>query len=239
VSDIVPPPFRLHIFPDSAELADKVAALILHHAEEAITERGRFSIVLAGGNTPRAVYQRLRSAGGRWSRWDIYFGDERCVPRNNPARNDRMARAAWLDHVPIPHGRIHKIPAELGAELGARTYASTLEVIGDFDLVLLGLGEDGHTASLFPGHPLGASLNEPVALAVHDAPKPLSDRVSLSAARLSAARRVYFLVTGDGKRDALAQLTHGDDIPAAHIRPPSGVDFFITADVLPVASSQE
>src|SRR6185295_18060576 len=111
-----------------------------------------------------------------------------------PARNSRMADEAWLDHVVVPARRRHPIRAELGAEAAARAYCASLEAVAMFDLVLLGLGEDGHTASLFPGHDWGEAPDAPDVLAVFDAPKPPLERVSLSAARLSRAREVLFLV---------------------------------------------
>lgn len=184
--------------------------------------------MLAGGTTPVAVYRLLVNAQTDWRCWHVFFGDERCVPEGDPARNDAMARRAWLDAVAIPAAQIFPIPAELGAEAAAEGYRQLLAGIDLFDLVLLGLGEDGHTASLFPGHDLGEKPDMAV-LAVHGAPKPPPDRVSLGADRLGHARSVLFLVSGDSKRDALARLKHGEPIPAAAIRSAAGVD--IHADV--------
>ena len=99
---------------------------ILAAADTAIRAGGQFRVVLAGGNTPRAAYQRLRDARADWGAWHIYFGDERCVPRDDPARNSRMAEEAWLEHIALPPPQLHAIPAELGADPAAKAYAVTL-----------------------------------------------------------------------------------------------------------------
>ena len=188
--------------------------------------------MLAGGNTPRGVYEMLRTADADWSRWHIYFGDERCLPGDDLERNSRMAADTWLDHVAIPSDQVHAIPAERGAREAAPIYSDTLRDVGDFDLVLLGLGEDGHTASLFPGHDWGVAMDSPDALAVFDAPKPPPQRVSLSAARLSRTREVLFLVTGESKRDAVTQWRSGANIPARAIQPQAGVDVLLESSLL-------
>lgn len=206
---------------------------ILNAATTAIEERGRFIIVLAGGNTPREAYRMLRGAEATWSRWHVYFGDERCLPVDDTERNSSMAADAWLDHVPIPHGQVHAIPAELGANSAALAYSDSLRDAGTFDLVLLGLGEDGHTASLFPGREWGVATDAPDTLAVFDAPKPPQERVSLSARRLSRTREVLFLVAGQTKRSAVAQWCAGDAIPARAICPETGVDVLVESTLMP------
>jgi 6-phosphogluconolactonase len=138
-----------------------------------------------------------------------------------------MARATWLDHVALLPEHVHAIPAQLGAQAAATAYTHRLHGVGEFDCVLLGLGEDGHTASLFPGHDPGAAHDAPDVLAVHEAPKPPPERVSLSAARLARARRVLFLVAGESKRDAVRAWRSDGDIPAAAIKPAVGVDVLI------------
>jgi len=218
---------RWHEFPDRTGLEQSALRFILESAEQAIAERGTFKLALAGGHTPFGIYQALCNAETDWSAWQVYFGDERCLPAENPRRNSRMARAAWLDHVPIPPAQIHTIPAELGPEEAARRYARELAEVGEFDLVLLGLGEDGHTVSLFPGGAWEQATSWPVAIPVFAAPKPPSQRVSLSPARLSQARRVLFLVGGDGKQQALTAWRNGAPIPASRICPPAGVDVFL------------
>jgi 6-phosphogluconolactonase len=205
---------EFHLVADAASVAVSAAERILQVATESIAGHGRFRLVLAGGGTPLAAYRLLARASADWSRWWIWFGDERCLPPGDAERNDLAGRNAWLDHVPIPPRQVHEIRAELGAEAAAQAYTHSLEGARPFDLVLLGMGEDGHTASLFPGHadPPGAAV-----LAVHQAPKPPTDRVSLSSATLSDARRVLFLVTGSGKRDALARWRAGEPLPVARI----------------------
>lgn len=202
---------------------------ILHASQQAISQRGAFHIVLAGGTTPRRVYESLREADADWAAWHVYFGDERCLPTDHAERNSQMAALAWLDHVAIPPGQVHPIPAENGAEIAANSYAQIVDEIELFDLVLLGLGEDGHTASLFPDHEWGDTPDAPATIAVHDSPKPPPDRVSLSAHRLSAARQLMFLVTGESKRQAVKDWRNGVNIPATDIAPASGVDVYIEA----------
>ncbi len=218
--------------PDERTLQRAAHGIILASAAQAIQERGQFHFVLAGGNTPRDIYRGLRPAQVEWSKWHIYFGDERCLPPGDPARNSRMATAAWLDCVPIPASHLHPIPGELGALQAARIYAGILQPVGDFDLVLLGLGEDGHTASLFPGHEWGQKPGSPDTLAVFNAPKPPPERVSLSAARLSRARQVLFLVSGKSKHSAVAKWRSDDDIPARAIMPAAGVDVLVESALL-------
>jgi 6-phosphogluconolactonase len=217
---------------DAAALRQMAYRHILDAAARAIERRGRFLIVLAGGNTPRDVYRRLRTADTDWSRWQVYCGDERCLPADDAERNSRMAADAWLNHVPIPQEQMHAIPAELGARAAALAYAETLRGVGDFDLVLLGLGEDCHTASLFPGRDWGVAANAPDVLAVFDAPKPPPQRVSLSAARLSRTREVLFMVEGEAKRDAVARWRAGERLPAGAIHPAGGVDVLVDSALL-------
>lgn len=220
---------RWHAYPTPGELSRAAAKKILHCAQQAIARNERFSIVLAGGNSPRQVYELLRTSNADWPHWHVYFGDERCLPPQDPERNSRMASDAWLDHVAIPRNQIHPIPAELGPQQAAAAYTKTLETVGEFDMVLLGLGEDGHTASLFPGHAWGIEQGAPPAIAVHGSPKPPPDRVSLSAVRLGRAHEVMFLVSGMGKKQAVSEWRSGKAIPASAITPVGGVDVYLEA----------
>ena len=204
---------RWHEFAHRSDLEQAIVRAIAACAHRAIAAHGAFRIVLAGGSTPRNIYRALRAVEMDWSAWHIYFGDERCVPPDDPERNSRMARTAWLDHVGIPVRQIHSIPAELGPEAAAASYAQTLAGVGEFDLVLLGLGADGHTASLFPGRVWEREKTPPAVIPVLDAPKPPQHRVSLSPARLSRATQAIFAVGGADKRAALQAWRGGAAIP--------------------------
>ena len=217
---------RWHVFPDTKALKKQAVKEIVKAAKEAIAQRGVFNLVLAGGTTPREVYEKLRDIKTNWSAWYIYFGDERCLPANHPDRNSVMALTAWLEYATVPHSQIFIIPAEQGSTLGAEVYDKLVNDVV-FDLVLLGLGEDGHTASLFPGHDLGLTDDAPAAQAVHDAPKPPSERISLSARCLSDAKKVIYLVTGESKRQAVSDWRAGKPIPASLIAPKNGVDILL------------
>jgi len=222
---------NLTIYPDVPRFNDGAADYIVDLATQAINARDRFTIALAGGNTPRPIYARLASAGYRerldWSKVQVFFGDERCLPVGYAERNDQMARGTWLDRVPIPRAQIHAIPAELGPTAAAEAYHRTLTAEPPFDLTLLGLGEDGHTGCLFPGRNHGGEPATADLLAVFDAPKPPAQRVGMSLARLSRSDRIAVLVLGAGKRAAVRQLQRGDDLPVNRMTPISGIDVFV------------
>lgn len=215
------------------DVASKITAL----ANDCIARKNSFHIVLAGGETPRTVYTLLRDAKTDWEQWHVYFGDERCEPAHHPHRNDSMAFDAWLAHVTIPPAQVHSIPAELSQKNCVEQYTQTLVHVGNFDLVLLGLGEDGHTASLFPGHDWGEDPDSPPVLAVNHAPKAPARRITLSARRLSAADHVWFLVNSDAKKDILQRWQGGEalvqeklsvreKLPASAIQSRHGIDIF-------------
>ncbi len=229
---LTPTPYRWHTVSDLQDLHDAALTAILDAAMLAIQKRGAFHLVISGGETPRKIYQQLRTVQTDWSKWHVYFSDERCLPKTDKNRNSRMAGNAWLDHVPIPEDQIHIIPTEIGAPQAALRYAATLSAVKMFDLVLLGLGEDGHTASLFPNHEWGDKPDSPDTLAVIDAPKPPPHRVSLSATRLSRSRGVLFLVAGESKRSAVTEWRNGKRIPAYAIVPLAGVDILIESDLM-------
>lgn len=214
---------RWHNFQSQDEINRAALNRILQAAELAINKYGSFLLVLAGGSTPKAVYQLLAKVDADWSKWHVYHNDDRCLPADHDERNSKMARDAWLNHVAIPQEQIHDIPAELGNVAGAKAYAETLKGVRTFDLVILGLGEDGHTASLFPGHPVDNRAN---AVPVFNSPKPPSDRITMSQDRLSNTHEVMFLVTGAGKQDAVDQWRKGAEIPATLIQPQNGVDVY-------------
>lgn len=198
---------------DPEGLGTAVARRVAELAAQAIAARGMFHVALAGGETPRRCYEKLRRLPVDWEHVQAYFGDERCLPAGDARRNDTMARETLLKHVAIPQDNIHAIPAELGANEAAARYAALLESIAPLDLVLLGMGEDGHIASLFPGNP--ATDGKALAVAVFNAPKPPAERVSLGMATLNAARQRIFLVAGAGKREALGQILQRESLPAA------------------------
>ena len=221
---------RWHLFQEGESLVEAVASAILAQAERAIDARDEFLMVLAGGDTPRRIYRELCSADAAWGAWQVFFGDERCLAVGDAGRNDTMAAEQWLDHVPIPRANIHTIPAELGPEHAARRYGRVLADFAEFDLTMLGLGEDGHTASLFPGHRLGAEQGANDVLAVRGAPKPPAERVSLSACRLSRSRGVYLIVLGRAKCEAVGYIRSAADIPVNHVRPECGIDIYLDGE---------
>ncbi|MEJ1421197.1 MAG: 6-phosphogluconolactonase [Candidatus Sedimenticola sp. (ex Thyasira tokunagai)] len=218
------------ILENSEAIAHAAAERISQIAQQAIAERGRFSLVLAGGGTPAAAYARLATIKADWQRWHIYFGDERCLPIDHPERNSRMAAETLLSKVPIPADQIHPIPAELGAERGAELYGKTIHSALPFDLVLLGIGEDGHTASLFPDHGESAAT---AVIAVHQAPKPPADRISLSSETLSNCRQLIYLVSGGGKQSAVRRWIEGEPLPVSRIHAQEESEVLIDQDAMP------
>jgi 6-phosphogluconolactonase len=203
------------VFADTEALARHAAARVATLCREAVENHGSCHLVLAGGHTPRRCYELLRAMDLPWAALHIWFGDERCLPPGDAGRNDAMADGALLAHVPIPPAQVHRIPAEQGPEAAAAAYAALLASAPAMDIVLLGMGEDGHTASLFPGNP--ALDDTRLAVPVHDAPKPPPVRVSMGLSVLNAAHHRLILVMGNAKAGALARVRRGDPLPAARL----------------------
>ena len=218
----------VRVLADVDELSLRAAEAAVRIINESVRSHGSFSIVLSGGNTPRTLY-RLFSTRFRdqipWTKMHIFWGDERYVPLADSQSNYRMARETLLDAVPCPVGNVHPMPTELpDPDLAAREYEKTLrnyfsEDWPRFDLVLLGLGEEGHTASLFPGSP---AFNETQRWVVAvNAPAKPALRLTLTLPALTAAANIYFLVAGSNKAEALHHVLTGS--PDAKNYPASGI----------------
>jgi 6-phosphogluconolactonase len=217
---------------DLAEIAERACERVLAAAKAAIAERGAFRIALSGGSTPKALYERLaaREGGAEVARWHVYFGDERCVPPEHPDSNFGMAREAWLGRSRIPPEQVHRIRGELAPLEAAERYESELREsfatreVPRFDVVLLGLGADGHTASLFPG---SSALAEPRRLVASTHVESLgADRVTLTLRAINASLCVLFLVAGEDKAGALRDVLHAgsgpERLPAGRVAPWDG-----------------
>ncbi|PPD43244.1 MAG: 6-phosphogluconolactonase [Methylobacter sp.] len=211
--------------------ADDVAAVACQHilksAQTAIAKHGKFKLVLAGGTTPEKIYRLLAKTDADWANWVVYYGDERCLPADDAERNSVIAQTTLLNHVPIPAGQIFTMEAEHGGEHAAGHYRPIVAAALPFDMVLLGLGEDGHTASLFPGHVHNA---DELVHAVYNSPKPPPKRVSISAKALSNTNELLFLVTGANKREIVKAWRAGADLPVASIKPENTLDIYIDSD---------
>jgi 6-phosphogluconolactonase len=221
----------IEILPNPAELARAVAERVANQAEEAITKHSRFLLALAGGSTPEAAYHLLSSPEFArridWARVLVFWGDERCVPPDDPRSNYHMACEALLDRVPIPRASIHRIRGELAPDDAAHEYERLLKAIlgsGGLDLVLLGMGENGHTASLFPGKTAGRETKRWVVAEYIEAVSMW--RVTFTPVLLNCANEVMFIVSGEAKAATLRAVLEGpvvpDQLPAQAIRPELG-----------------
>ncbi|HZT06565.1 MAG TPA: 6-phosphogluconolactonase [Chloroflexota bacterium] len=209
-------------------------------AAEAMDQRGRFTVAVSGGSTPRRLYEILASPEDQarmdWTRTDVFWTDERIVPADDPDSNYRLVQTTLLAHVPIPSSNIHRVRTELGAAEAAEAYEREIRACFNiavaqwprFDLLILGVGEDGHTASLFPGSP---ALQERTRIAVatpHGSLPPSVDRVTLTLPVLNAARNAVFLASGAAKARILQGALGGDPtIPAALVRPTDGTLYWL------------
>lgn len=209
-------PKKWTLFENSEDLAVATVNRIIALADKAIKERGAFHLVTAGGTTPQRCYELLAQGNDQaWSHWFIYIGDERVLPADNAERNSQSLNQAWLSKVPIPKQQIFFMPTELGMQQAAQAYKSVVDNVPLFDLVLLGMGEDGHTASLFPGHD---SLEQSDSLICEArSPKPPTQRVSLSKARLQQTRNLIKLISGRGKYPAVQAWLRGDKLPISEV----------------------
>ncbi len=229
--------YTLHVAPDASWLTRLAADAVIFWAGKALSRRDVFHWALSGGSTPRALYQLLAQTqfASRldWARVHVWWSDERAVPPDHPDSNFRMAHEALLSHVPIPPENIHRVRAELGAGEAARLYEqelcavmcqSPLAGIPRFDLMLLGMGDDGHTASLFPHTPALATRDRWVV----DNPVPRlgTTRITFTYPLINAADTVLFLVSGESKSAALREVLLGpldvQRLPAQGVMPPHG-----------------
>jgi 6-phosphogluconolactonase len=215
-------------FNSQVNLDCNAAQFIIERAKIAIREKGSFSLVLSGGTTPVNVYKLLANEQVDFEKWHIYFGDERCFPLNHLERNSNVAESTWLSKVNILKSNIFIIPAELGNTEGALAYEKILDKNKPFDLVMLGLGDDGHIASLFPTHQWD---NSKQVISVSNAPKSPSDRISLTPSRLSNTEEVLFLISGKNKVNAFKQWKDGFDLPANLISAKNKISI-LTFDVI-------
>jgi 6-phosphogluconolactonase len=234
------------VFDSLGSLSKAAAEEFVDVACEAIGARGRFAVALPGGSTPRTLYEHLakRAFSDRidWTKVFVLWGDERCVNPDDPRSNYALARSALLDHVPVPESNVRRIEGERGPQAAAEGYERVLgEVFGlrvgggempCFDLILLGLGRDGHTASLFVGSPALREERRWVADVTIADMDPRVPRVTLTIPVLNAARRVWFLVSGHGKREALRAALRGAPLhaapyPASLVRPKGELAWFV------------
>lgn len=201
----------VEVLPDVCALVGRALTLILSKLSTAIEERGQFTIALSGGSTPKPLYEAIAKQKLPWDKIHIFWGDERYVPPTHPDSNELMARRAWLDNVDIPAANIHAVPTLDGdAAVSAQKYEQHLQEFfnvsgGDFpalDVVLLGMGDDAHTASLFPNTPALQVKDHLITVGSKDG----NPRITFTYPFINAARSVIFVVAGDNKRPALAQV---------------------------------
>jgi 6-phosphogluconolactonase len=226
---------QIAVYPDITTLSNEAAQYVVRLVNESIVMHGRFTIALSGGSTPKTLYTLLGSTPYRdqidWTMVEIFWSDERCVSSEDPESNFHLAQEVLLSSIPISASQIHRMPADQ-ADRDAASQAYTEEMqrtfgtndIPDFDLIQLGMGPEGHTASLFPHQP---SLHEQQRLVMPvSVPKPPPDRLTFTPPLLNAAHHILFLVTGDEKADAVQAVLEGDyqpeEYPAQIVRPANG-----------------
>lgn len=224
---------RVEIFDSPEQMAARAAELFLSTARRAIERQGRFSVALSGGESPVPLFRRLAdqatASGIDWTKVHIFWADERCVPPDHPGSNFRLAQELLLSRLPSPGAVIHRIQGELPPEDGAKAYRADLRTffssspLPEFDQIWLGLGEDGHTASLFPGNDQpGSSSDSAIAVYVDSI---ASHRVTLTLPAINNARQVFFIVTGNAKAEVVTKILERSAdarFPASLVALPSG-----------------
>ncbi|MGY4856927.1 6-phosphogluconolactonase [Cryobacterium sp. AP23] len=237
---------RVLVHDDKAALVASVATRFITKMADILHEQGHAHVVLSGGEAGTAVLEAINAAPERdtlnWAKIDLWWGDERWVPRGHGDRNDVQARAALLDHIDIPAANIHAFPASdvgLDIDAAADRYAAELKsmaaadsLIPQFDLTFLGVGRDGHIASLFP-HLQGIRENDLTVIGVLNSPKPPSERISLTRWVLNSSERIWLVVSGTDKASALGLALAGasrDEVPVAGIRGRHYTDFFVDGE---------
>lgn len=227
---------QIEIYPDRAALITRSKDLVVEYVQAAIAARGTCSIALSGGSTPKPLYEALAKEDLPWSQLQIFWGDERYVPVDHPDSNAGAAKAAWLDQVPIPVEQVHLTPTHYDNPVDAAVaYAQTIrQVLGEapwpqIDINLLGMGDDGHTASLFP-HTLALGVSDRLVTVGEKAGTP---RITFTVPFINHSRAVIFLVAGSNKQTALSQVfsPDGDDqtYPSRKIQPQGDLRWLLDA----------
>jgi len=225
---------NFHIFQTDQQLGQAAAGHVAYLSAQAIAKRGRFVVAVSGGSLPKLLFPPLVSeplpSQIDWSKWHVFWADERCVPLTGPDSNYLLTREYLFNRIGIPPSQIVPINDVLDPAAAATDYqnklmqvfAPTRGRLPRFDLILLGMGEDGHTASLFPGHPLLREKQLWVA-PIFDSPKPPPERITLTLPVINQARQVVFIAAGAGKAEALSAIIRGNsDLPAALVQPANG-----------------
>ena len=202
------------IFDDKASLSKALAQAILDIAEKTILKKDYFSIVLTGGQSVLGLYKILSKSNSSWDKWHIYIGDERFLPVGHKDRNDRVIKKVWLDGSKIPKKNIHFIKAELGLINARVEYENKIKRIKKFDIVLLSMGEDGHIASLFPGH---IHPKRQLVVVEKNSPKPPKERISMSYKQLNKANHVFKLIIGESKQESINLSQKKADLPVSRV----------------------
>jgi len=198
-------------FNNKISLLDALAQDILDIAKKSIDEKGFFSIVLTGGRSILGLYQILSEADSNYDKWYIYISDERFLPIDHDDRNDRAINKIWLNNNQVPKKNIHFIQAELDLSKARKDYENKLDKVGTFDVVLLSVGEDGHIASLFPGHKYN---NNQSVVIERNSPKPPKERVSMSYQKLNNTKNLFKVIIGNSKRSIVNRLLKNEKLPA-------------------------
>jgi 6-phosphogluconolactonase len=226
------------IFKSLDDISDHAVKMWLRISKEAIKKKGSFTVAISGGSTPVMLYKKLAAlkTGLRWDKTDIFIVDERFVPYGDPESNFRMIKKALLEHMEIPAENIHPIPIEETAPVSASNYEDEIRTffslkkgsMPEFDLLLLGLGDDGHTASLFPGTP---ALNDHEHLVTSVMPDDLSkkERITITLPVINNADNICFMACGSDKADAVREVIENGSsaLPAAMVKPVSGSLYFL------------
>jgi 6-phosphogluconolactonase len=234
-----------HVYSGITELSKAAAHELSEISRESIADRGRFLLALSGGNTPRTLYKVLARDYREiidWQHVYLFWGDERYVPADDPESNFRLAKESLLDHITIPAENIYPIPTSYPDPWeAARAYSEDLatvfgEAAPSFDLILLGLGGDGHTASLFPG--MTFDREDSRIVTVTESPVPPRVRISLTMNVLNAARNIFFLISGKEKAEILQAVLESQDekepnYPAARVRPKETLTWFVDKNAAP------
>ncbi|KAJ9126129.1 hypothetical protein QFC24_002402 [Naganishia onofrii] len=238
-----PAPPVFYSFPDTSKLVDSLANFVVKAQKDAIEKRGKFTLALSGGSLPNNLKGLIGQEGVQWDKWEIFFCDERVVPLDHEDSNFRACNDAFLSHVPIPREQIHTIDESLLDDLDELSDEYEKQLISlfaeknaarfpVFDLILLGMGPDGHTCSLFPGHELLLETDRWVAY-LEDSPKPPSKRITFTYPVINHAYRVAFVVAGESKQDMLhAVLDQPEEgLPCSRVRPAApGLVFWFADD---------